>query len=102
MDVKKIFEADEWIAAPLIPDADSSLNPAAKKPKDAKTVLGNLADSLGNSAIISDVVYTQENLSASISSQNPNRLDTVFPVKISGNIEVNSVDLTFGFYYGGE
>lgn len=100
--VKKIFESDEWIAAPLIPDADNTLNPAAKKPKDAKTVLGNLADSLGNSAIISDVAYTQENLSASISSQNPNRLDTVFPVKISGNIEVNSVDLTFGFYYGGE
>jgi hypothetical protein len=35
-----------------------------------------------------------------ISSQNPKRLDARYPVKFSGNVEVTSTDIYFGFYLG--
>jgi len=97
----KVFEESAWKGCPLLPDSTPTTNAYAKKPKDVKTVLGNLADNLALQAIISDPEYTQKNMSVGISSTNPKRIDIVFPIKLSGNIEVNSIDLNFGFYFGG-
>lgn len=87
---------------PLAPDTTITADPDAVKPKDIKAVLGDLADSLagGISMIIVEPEFTKANLSASINSQNPKRLDSVFPVKLSGNVEVNSNDIKFGFFFG--
>lgn len=93
-----IFKSDEWKGAPLLPDETPSSNPAVKKPKDAKTALRNLADSLADKAIISDNDFTKANITASIDSQNPKRLNWTFPVKISGNTEVISGDIYVGVY----
>lgn len=87
---------------PLAPDTTVTADPDAVKPKDVKAVLGDLADSLagGISMIIVDPEFTKANLSASIGVSNPKRLDSVFPVKLSGNVEVNSNDIKFGFFFG--
>lgn len=87
---------------PLAPDTTITRDPNAVQPKDVKTLLGNLADSLagGNSMIIVEPKFTKQNLTASIDSQNPKRLNSTFPVKLSGNVEVNSNDIYFGFYLG--
>lgn len=98
--VRLIFESDEWKGAPLLPDTTPSTNRTAKKPKNAITVLGVLATNLGLVAIIADPAFTQSNLTVVISSQNPKRLDIVYPVKLSGNTEVISIDIPFGFFYG--
>lgn len=98
--VRLIFEADEWKGVPLLDDGTPTKNPTAKQPKNAVTALKNLAKSLADNAIISDLAFTLENITASINSQNPKRLDVVFPVKLSGNIEVLSADIYFGFYLG--
>ncbi|MBP7735952.1 MAG: phage tail protein [Spirochaetes bacterium] len=98
--IRLIFESNEWKGAPLLPDSTPTINKDAKKPKDAKTALGNLAYNLALHAILADFEYTQDNMTASINSQNPKRLDTTFPVKISGNTEIVSTDLLFGFYFG--
>lgn len=87
---------------PLLPDGTPTNDPDAVQPKMVASVLSALADSLasGRSAIIADPDFTKKNMSVSINSTNPKRIDTVFPVKISGNVEVNSTDLYFSFYLG--
>jgi phage tail sheath gpL-like len=95
-----IFEADEWKGAPLVPDDTPTINPTAKKPKDAKTALCNLADNLALNAIISDPEFTKANVVAAIDSQNPKRLNWTFPIKLSGNVEVIDGSIYFGFYFG--
>lgn len=94
------FNTAAWDGAPLIPDNQPTVNPDAKKPKDARAVMSALAYNLGLNALISDIEYTQDNLQAEINDQNPKRLDAVFPVKLSGNANIISVDLNFGFYFG--
>jgi phage tail sheath gpL-like len=98
--VDLIFNTAAWDGAPLIPDDQPTVNADAKKPKNAIAVLSTLADNLGLAALISDVPFTKANLQSEIDSQNPNRLNTVFPVKVSGNVNINSIDLNFGFYFG--
>lgn len=93
-----IFASDEWKGVPLQPDSASPRNPKTKRPKDAKAVLSALADSLEADAIISDKKFTLENMTANIDSQNPKRLNWVFPVKISGNVEVISGNVYVGVY----
>ena len=44
--------------------------------------------------------FTKENLQVGINSENSKRLDYVFPCKLSGNVEVISGDIYFGFYLG--
>ena len=93
-----IFASDDWKGAPLLPDGTPTTNPTAKQPKNARTALGNLADSLASSAIIAEPEFTRANLTVDIDSQNPKRLNWKFPVKLSGNTEVISGDILFGFF----
>ena len=94
-----IFDNPEWDGAPLIPDDQPTINPDAKKPKTAKAAVAALVDGLGQNAIISDPDYTKERIQAAINPQNPKRLDIMVPVKLSGNANIISIDLNFGFYF---
>ena len=87
---------------PLLPDGTPTNDPDAVQPKMVLTLLSNLANSLasGRSAIIADPAFTQKNMTCAINGENPKRIDTVFPVKLSGNVEVNSTDIYFSFYLG--
>ena len=95
-----IFATQEWNGAPLIPDDQPTVNPAAKKPKTAKAAAAALLDSLGLNAIISDPATAKKNLQAAINAQNPKRLDLSVTVQLCGNTNIISVDLNFGFYFG--
>jgi len=96
-----IFDQPEWKKAPLIPDFQVSTNPNARKPSDAVAALAVMTDNLANAAIISDPEFTKKNTFASIDGSNPNRVNTAYPPKLSGNWDIHSADLTFGFYLGG-
>jgi phage tail sheath gpL-like len=95
------FASAEWAGAPLIPDGDATVNPNAKQPKMAKAAVNALLDSLGAQAIISDVATAKASTVAAINSSNPKRLDVSTTVQLSGNTNIISVDLNFGFYFGG-
>lgn len=95
-----ITESEDVKGAPLVPDSQVTSNPSAIQPKMVKGWLANLAHSLALNAIISDEDFTKENLSVGINSENPKRIDYVFPCKLSGNVEVISGDIYFGFYLG--
>lgn len=96
-----IFAATEWAAAPLVPDAQPVVNPLARKPMQAKAAVGAMLESLAEQAIISDPTTAKKNTTAVINSQNPDRLDVTVPVQLSGNTSIKSVDLQFGFFFGG-
>jgi phage tail sheath gpL-like len=98
--VRLIMEADELKGAPLVSDNTVTDNPAAVTPKAIKTMFFNLADSLAKKAIIQEPEFTKKTMSVAIDSENPKRVNVIFPVKLSGNVEVSSTDIYFGFYLG--
>lgn len=98
--INLIFATKEWDGAPLIPDDQPTANRDAKKPKMAVAAVGSLSDSLGLNAIISDPETAKKNTRAEISPQNPKRLDLYVPYQLSGNTNIISIDLDFGFYFG--
>lgn len=95
-----IFATPEWDGAPLIPDDQPTVNPDAKKPKSAVAAIAAMLDSLGLNAIISDVPTAKGSILAAISGTNPKRLDVEVTVQLSGNTNIISVDLNFGFFFG--
>lgn len=95
-----IFSTDEWDGAPLIPDDQPTINTAAKKPKMAVAEVAAMIDSLGLNAFISDPATAKASIVAAINDSNPKRLDIAYTVALSGNTNIKSVDLNFGFYFG--
>ena len=89
-----------WPGAPLVPDNQAVKNPNAKKPKMGLSALSKLDDTLADDAIISDPDFSRANSSVGIGTSNPKRFDVVHKVKLSGNANVISINLSFGFYYG--
>lgn len=97
-----IFATAEWDGAPLIPDDQPTVNRDAKKPKSAVAAVAAMLDSLALNALISDPETAKANTQAAINDQNPKRLDLVTVVQLSGNTNIISVDLDFGFYFGAQ
>ncbi len=95
-----IFEADDWKGKVLIPDDQPTVNKDARKPKDAKTAIARMLDSLGLEAIISDPDTAKKTIIANINDSNPRRLDGNFTYQISGNTTILSITQYFGFYFG--
>lgn len=95
-----IFVQPEWDGAPLIPDAQATTNRNAKKPFMAKSVIARMIDSLALNAIISDPETAKANIVAAINESNPKRLDIATTVQLSGNTNIISIDLDFGFAFG--
>ena len=95
-----IFATAEWDGAPLIPDDQPTVNRSAKKPKTAKAAVAALTDSLALNAIISDGETAKASILAEINDQNPKRLDLSVTYQLSGNTNIISVDLNFGFFFG--
>lgn len=98
--VRLIMEADELKGAPLVEDSTVTSNKTAIQPKTVKTWFLNLAKNLADKAMIQDLETTKNGLEVVIDSENPKRLNVAFPVKLSGNVEVTSTDIYFGFYVG--
>jgi len=95
-----IFANPEWDGAPLIPDDQPTSNRSAKKPKSAVAAVSSMLDSLGLNAIISDPETAKANTFAEIDAGNPKRLNVTTTVQLSGNTNIISVDLNFGFFFG--
>ena len=94
------FTQPEWAGAPLIPDGQPTTNPNARKPSSAKAAISRILDSLGLAAVISDPATAKAATTANINGTNPKRLDVTTTVQLSGNTNIISVDLNFGFFFG--
>jgi len=96
----EIFDSIRWDGKVLIPDNQPTTNPEARKPKDAKADIYAMLDSLGLNAIISDPEAAKLTVVSVINGTNPKRLDNSFTIQLSGNANVISIDLDFGFFFG--
>jgi phage tail sheath gpL-like len=94
------FSKPEWNGAPLIPDGQATVNPNARTPSAAKARACSIIDGLAAQAIISDPEAAKKATVATINSQNPKRLDLTTTIKLSGNSNIISIDLNFGFFFG--
>jgi len=94
------FATAKWDGAPLIPDDQPTVDRDAKKPKTAVAAAAAIVNSLGLNAILSDTKSTIPDIVAEIDAGNPKRLNMITPVKLSGNTNIISVDLEFGFNFG--
>lgn len=92
------FSKPEWNGAPLIPDGQPTVNPNARTPKAAKARACSILDGLGAQAIISAPDAAKAATVATIAG--PKRLDLSTTVQLSGNTNILSVDLNFGFFFG--
>lgn len=94
------FNQPEWDGAPLIPDGQPTVNPNARRPSSARAAINRILDGLGLAAVISDPAAAKATTFANISPTNPKRLDMGTTVQLSGNSNILSVDLNFGFFFG--
>lgn len=94
------FATAKWDGAPLIPDDQATINPDAKKPKTAVAAISSILDSLALNAIISNPEAAKANTFAEIDPGNPKRLNVVTTIQLSGNTNIISIDLNFGFNFG--
>lgn len=95
-----IFESPEWEGKPLLLDEDPTTNPEARKPKDAKAEVNGMIDALGLVAILINPAAAKLLTTAVIDSGNPKRLNIALTVQLSGNVNIISIDLNFGFLFG--
>lgn len=96
-----VFGAEEWAAAPLIPSDQATTNPNARKPSSVLAASAAILDGLGDAAIISDPETAKKNQTCVIDPGNPKRFNLVVPMQFSGNTNVKSIDLKWGFFFGG-
>lgn len=94
------FTKAEWDGAPMVPDDQPVVNPAARKPKHAKAEAAAILDGLGDQAIIVNVAESKKAIQAAINSQNPDRLDLEIPVLLSGNTNIKGIVLKWGLFFG--
>ena len=98
--VDLIFNTPAWDGAPLIPNDQPTTNRQARKPKDAIAAINALIDNLGLEAIISDPETAKASTQAIISTSNPKRLELRTTLQVSGNDNITSIDLEWGFFFG--
>ena len=70
------------------------------KPKQWVAILRQYAVDLGDRGLIADVPFMQNNISVSISSTNPDRLNTQLTYKRSGYVRIASTLVQVGFNFG--
>ena len=98
--VRMVMEDSTVKGAPLVPDNNPTKHPRAIQPKTIRTRLMNLANDMAAACLLAESDFTKKNLVVKISNVNPKRLDTQYPCKLSGNVEVTSTDIYFGFFLG--
>jgi phage tail sheath gpL-like len=99
-DMRIVFDSDEWAGAPLIPNDQATTDRTAKQPKMADAELYKLIDSWGLRALLSDPAAAKLTVVSAIDSGNNRRLNMALTVQLSGNANVRSADLNFGFFFG--
>ena len=95
------FTKPEWDGAPLIADGQPTVNQTAKTPSMAKAEVASIIDQLALEAVLANPEAAKESILVEIDSNNAKRLNISFTVQLSGNTNIKSIDLNFGFYFGG-
>ncbi len=99
-DLLRVFDSNIWIGSPLIPNGQATNNRDAKTPDMAKSEVFKLIDDWGLRALISDPATAKTSVVTAIDGGNDRRLNIDLAVQLSGNVNITSIDLNFGFFFG--
>lgn len=81
-------------------DEDTVTASRVVKPKTWKAVVIKYAEELGRRALIADVAFMQDSVATTISTVNPDRLETTFSYKRTGTARIAATTATAGFNFG--
>jgi phage tail sheath gpL-like len=95
-----IFKRDDWNGAPLVPNDQIISSPTAKKPYMAVADISSMIDGLAREAVLSDPETAKSTIVANINETDPKRLDVSFTIQLSGNTNIKSLTVYWGFYFG--
>ena len=84
----------------LLEDNQSTTQSDTVKPKQWRAVLEQLFQDLALRAIIAEPEFSLASLQVSISTTNPNRLETFFRYKRTGIVKIGSTTVEAGFNFG--
>ena len=98
--LRALYSGPKWEGVPIIPDGQRTTNANARTPKQAESDGRALVQQWGLNAWISDPDSAV--IVAGIDGANPNRINVSVSVNLSGNAQQRSVDLFYGFFFGGE
>lgn len=98
----KLLEETNVVGHVIAADNDT-VNAATNviKPKIWKQVLKAYSEDLVNRALITDAAFMQTSTSVTLSSSNPDRLNTFFRYKRTGTVRISSTEAQAGFSFGG-
>ena len=95
------FAQSYWSGVPLVPSGQAvTADSQAKSPKDAIAEAQFVVTSLAAKALLVDPEITISATTAKISDQNPDRIEMVVPITLSGNTYQKSVELKFAYKTG--
>lgn len=95
-----LLEATNVLNHTIAKDNDTVVAAKVIKPKQWKQILFAYAEDLAARALVVDVPFMQESVSVSISTSNPDRLQTFFRYKRSGFARISSTIAEAGFNFG--
>lgn len=101
--IDQIFKRPDWAGAPLVDDTTvTRQSVGAKSPKDARADVLAVCERLKENGIINDDLTTlNENMLVEISPTNPNRINIILPITLSGNFKQADITIQFQFLVGG-
>ena len=97
---QRVLEQEKLFGKTLVKDKDVVTATGVIKPKMWKADVGELIDQAVKDALIVDAAFSKAGLVVEISTQNPNRMDTSYPVQISGIGRVVNTVVTGGYSTG--
>lgn len=84
----------------IVADDDTVNAEKTIKPKQWKKIVRDLAEELGERALVADVPFMKDSIQVQISESNPDRLETFFKAKRTGTARILSTTAEMGFNFG--
>jgi phage tail sheath gpL-like len=94
------FNSAKWDGAPLLAEADPTVNPTAKKPSTFVAAAASVIDGLVADAILADAATIKSTITAEIDAANPKRVNLSMTIKLSGNTNIIDIPIKWGFNFG--
>lgn len=94
-----LLEQTTLVGKTIAKDTDVITAENVIKPKMWKSAVSAYFNDLVTRALIVDAPFSNKSLTCTISSTNPNRLDTLFSVKISGLARISATTVKGGFNF---
>ena len=92
-------EQQKLVGKVIVKNSDTVTAPNVIKPKQWAAEVADLVDGGVRDGLIVDAAFSDASIVVAINSQNPNRIDTTYNIKISGIARICATTVTGGFNF---